>query len=340
MTDKVAIVNVGTNGYSSALDNAFDLIDLNKDDLAGRSVIIKPNLCDLEGPELGVTTDVFLVESLVEILQRNGCSRIAIVESDHWASTADEEFRRLGYKEMAERRNVRLINLSKAPSYRMVLHGKRFKEIRVPKEMMEYDFFITVPKLKTHADCYITCALKNQFGMNPRKYKSEHHAFLSQALFDLNKLYRPHLVVVDGNFVQIEENVAKKIGLVLVGTDPVAVDYVVTRLFDMNPKHVPYLKYFLKFRKTPLNVEILGRAVCDCLIETSFRRPQHPSLLLNLAHVIFKASEKVGEVKKVGKRLSGFIKEADVYLAGTPPHLLLPAMIRGYREFRARKKGK
>ncbi|NIO38698.1 DUF362 domain-containing protein, partial [Candidatus Bathyarchaeota archaeon] len=64
-------------------------------DVANRSVLIKPNLCDLMGPELGITTDVALVEALVKILQKNGSSRITIVESNHWVSTAEEEFRRL-----------------------------------------------------------------------------------------------------------------------------------------------------------------------------------------------------------------------------------------------------
>lgn len=338
MPEKVAIVDIGDSGYDSALIKAFDLIDFKMGDLANKSVLIKPNLCDLRGPELGITTDVSLVEALVKILEKNGISRIAIVESDHWVSTADEEFRRLGYKEMAKRNNVSLINLSKASSYRIILQGKRFDMIKAPNEMMQYDFFITVPKLKTHPDCYITCALKNQFGMNPERYKSRHHAYLSQALFDLNRLYKPHLVVVDGNFVQIREHVAKRVGLVLVGTDPVAVDYVVTKLFVFKPKRVPYLKYFLKFRKTPLDIEIVGKTIDDCLIETSFKRPQHPSLLLGLAHMIFRAGEETGKIERACKRLATFINKADAYLAGTPPHLLLPAIVRGYRSFRAKRR--
>ncbi|NIO38699.1 DUF362 domain-containing protein, partial [Candidatus Bathyarchaeota archaeon] len=85
-----------------------------------------------------------------------------------------------GYEEMAKRNRVSLMNLSESPSYRIMLHGERFDMIKVPQEVMHYDFFITVPKLRIHPMLYITCALKNQFGMNPERFKSKHHPYLSQ----------------------------------------------------------------------------------------------------------------------------------------------------------------
>lgn len=331
MTDKVAIVDIGTDGYGPALDKALDLISFNMSEMSGRSVVMKPNLCNLRGPETGSTTDVDLVESLVKILLRNGCSKIAIIESDHWVATADEEFSRLGYREMANRNNVHLINLSKSPSYRIKLNGERIKETKVPKEILQYDFFITVPKLKTHWDTAITCALKNQFGTNPRKYKSEYHTYLAEALVDLNRLYWPRLVVVDGNFVEVRDGVAKRCGLVLVGTDPVTVDFVVAQIFKTKPERIPYLNHFLKSRETPLKVEVLGKDVSECLIEASCKLPTLP---FRLANTIVKVSKKMSEIGGIGIGLAGLMQDVSHYLADTPPHLIPLALIRGYRMYR------
>ncbi|NIO38700.1 hypothetical protein GTO27_13540, partial [Candidatus Bathyarchaeota archaeon] len=97
-----------------------------------------------------------------------------------------------------------------------------------------------------------------------------------------------------------------KIGLVLVGTDPVAVDYVVAQLFGFQPRRVPYLKYFLKHRKLPLEIEIVGKTIDDCLIETSFKRAPHPSLLLGLSHFIYRAGDKVAKIQKKLRNMSVF----------------------------------
>ena len=54
-------------------------------------------------------------------------------------------------------------------------HNEEKNEYLVPKTILEADFFINVPKLKTHKKAGITCAMKNLIGINGDKSWIAHH---------------------------------------------------------------------------------------------------------------------------------------------------------------------
>lgn len=54
-------------------------------------------------------------------------------------------------------------------------HNKEVNEYIIPIEVLEADFFINVPKLKTHRKAGMTCALKNIVGINGDKTCLAHH---------------------------------------------------------------------------------------------------------------------------------------------------------------------
>lgn len=331
MSEKIAITKLYDDDYQSALKKAFMHINFDVNDLRNKSVVIKPNLCNLNSAETGSTTDVHLVEALVKLIQDSGCKRLVIAESDHFVSTAEEEFSRMGYKEMAEKYGISLMNISKASFYTISFSGKHFDKINVPQEMLNYDFFISVPKLKMHPECYLTCALKNLYGMNPERYKAKHHPYLSQALYDLNKLYKTDLVVVDANFVQTSQYGAKKVGLIMTARNPLAVDVIAAKLFGIRPQEVPYLKYVSK-HWAPMQLEVLGEKIDDYLIEKNFKF--HYGLLFRLGYAIYRTCDKLGYIGEAIKRRSKLILRAGAFMAGRKPSELIPAIIEGYHKWR------
>jgi uncharacterized protein (DUF362 family) len=156
-------------------------------------------------------------------------------------------FRLLGYEKMAERQNVKLVNLSRAPcTIRGFPSNVFLKKLRIPTIIRDADFLISVPKIKTHANCSFTGVLKNQFGCNPYPRKSVYHKRLNDAIVDLNAAFRPNLVVVDG-IVAMEgyrgptDGVPIRMNLLICGKDPVAVDYAIANIMGIDPATVPYL---------------------------------------------------------------------------------------------------
>ena len=54
-------------------------------------------------------------------------------------------------------------------------HNEKKNEYIIPKEILEADLFINVPKLKTHRKAGVTCAMKNLVGINGDKTCIAHH---------------------------------------------------------------------------------------------------------------------------------------------------------------------
>jgi len=210
-------------------------------------IIIKPNLSCIKGPETGATTDLKVVEGIIRYLKNEfGVSDIFIIESDGTQVLADMAFKLLGYEKLSKRLKVELINLSKAPfSTKFFPENIFLKKIKIPHVIATADWFISVPKIKTHTMCSFTATLKNQFGCNPYPRKSIYHKRLHESIVDLNVAFKPNLVVVDG-IVAMEgsgpvDGIPIKLNTLFFGRDPVAIDHLIARIMDINPRRVKYL---------------------------------------------------------------------------------------------------
>ena len=201
--DLISILRISsTDDIRRSVKKGFD--SLGKIGLGSESVVaIKPNLCAIKSHETGATTDPRVVEEIVRYLNNEyGVSDISIVESDGSRVLADIAFRLLGYEKLAKKMDLKLVNLSRSPFSLRSFPGNAFvKKVRVPRILEQTDFLISVPKIKTHIDCLLTCALKNQFGCNPFSRKTIYHTHLDDAIVDLSTIFKPDMVVVDGNVI-------------------------------------------------------------------------------------------------------------------------------------------
>jgi uncharacterized protein (DUF362 family) len=211
-------------------------------------VLIKPNLCSIKSHETGTTTDPRIVEEIIRFLKNNfDVSDISIVESDGSQVLADLAFELLGYRRLAEKLDVKLVNLSKVSfSIKTFASNAFVKKIKVPQIFQDSTFFISVPKIKTHMDCYMTCALKNQYGCNPYWHKTIYHKRLDDAIVDFNTAFKPDMVVVDG-IVAMDgrkgptDGVPLRMNTLIIGRDSVAVDHFVSILMGIDPTKVQYI---------------------------------------------------------------------------------------------------
>jgi uncharacterized protein (DUF362 family) len=238
-------------------------------------VAIKPNLCCIKGPETGATTDPRVVEGIVRYLQEEfQVSDISIVESDGTQVLADMAFKLLGYESLSKRLNVKLVNLSKVSSSYKVFDGNVFlKKIKYPHILEKANWLISVPKIKSHTLCSFGGTMKNQYGCNPYPNKSIYHKNLHDYIVDLNRAFKPQLIVVDG-IVAMEgrgpvDGIPIKMNALIFGRDVVAVDHLIARIIGINPNRV---RYFVEARKRGLgttNYKIVGTSLKD--IEQRFK---------------------------------------------------------------------
>jgi len=144
----VSLVKIKNSDIKNAIKKSLELINykFSKDI---RNIVIKPNLCYYWDYSTGQTTDPRFIATLIELINENLSKHvnISIVESDASAMICKYAFRMLGYEKLAEKYNVKLVNLSKESRNPVqVTVGKEFLHFTVPKIIQEADLKINVPK--------------------------------------------------------------------------------------------------------------------------------------------------------------------------------------------------
>lgn len=242
----VSIVKTDEDQIAEAVNEAVDLIS-GLDDLEGKKIVsIKPNLCTPKSSASGATVDPRIVEALIEKIRSVASCQINIVETNNSKASADRMFKYLGYDAFSRKyEDVHCVNLSSDSRIRVHLDGEILSSIQVPESMIFSEYLISVGKLKTHVDYLYTGVLKNQYGflVGPR---AQYHGFMSKALVDLNRFYKPDLSIIDG-VVGMEgfgptDGTPKPVGVIVASKDPVAADATAAKIIGINPARVGYLK--------------------------------------------------------------------------------------------------
>jgi uncharacterized protein (DUF362 family) len=236
----------------------------------GSSVTIKLNMCFFRPYETGATTDPRVLTALIQYLRTLANDLdIALVESDATSARADLLFKWLGFNELAQRLDVRTVNLSNDKRIKVPLPQTcHLKALFMPKTLLDADYSISLAKLKTHGLTKITCALKNQFGSIPYRGKSKWHPVLDQVIADANVAARPSFSLVDG-IIAMEGVDGPDMGkprvtnLLVGGEDPVAVDSVCATLMGFNPNSIGHIREAEKRGVGSHQYEIVGEELSD-----------------------------------------------------------------------------
>ena len=260
LEDSLVIVSKGDNPYeiTKGILQIFPLPDLK-----GRKILIKPNAARLATPGEGVTTHPLVVEAVIDYLKEKGVSNIVIGESCIFGVNAQGAFRMTGMKGISEKKKVKLIDLDQIdPMEMMIPEGKVIKKIKVSAILKEVDFIISIPVMKTHMHTKVTLSIKNMKGLLWRREKARLHQLrckkeitrgykeLDIAISEMASVLFPHLSIIDGT-VGMEGmgpayGTLKKMGIVLVGNNPLSTDAVATRLMGFDPEDIPHLKLSAK----------------------------------------------------------------------------------------------
>jgi len=223
------------------------------DDLvsAGDLVVLKPNLLSSHhGPDAAINTHPAVVRATAEWFRERDCR---VVIGDSCGSVAPGATRRAfeltQLVPVAEATGAEFHDFDRGPHVVLEIpNGKVLDRLRVPKIVRDADLLVTLPKLKTHSLTMFTGAVKNQFGLVPGRGKKDIHIrapkprMLAQALVDIHSVAAPNLAIMDG-IVGMEgrgpsAGRPRPIGVLLAGTDCVAVDAVAADIIGFAPGDV------------------------------------------------------------------------------------------------------
>ncbi|MGQ9640723.1 MAG: DUF362 domain-containing protein [Candidatus Bathycorpusculaceae bacterium] len=281
---KVAVVK-GKNPVEMTA-NALKMVSPDLDFIfsADKPILIKPNYINSKHPSTGITTDSRVIEGVVKFLKEGGAENIVIGEGSGWADTL-EAFRVAGIDAVAERWNVKLVDLNRDEF--VEVHPPNpfsLKKVKVAKTALQ-SIIISVPKLKLHRIATVTLGLKNMMGALASKGVM-HNGRLSENIADLTSVLKPSLTVIDGIIAGEGHETSGnpvEMDLVVAGVDSVAVDAVGAAIMDVNPKEVKHLVLAEKkgLGTCDLNkITILGEPLEK--VKRTFRRSLSSKILSHL----------------------------------------------------------
>jgi len=278
--DSIALVNYKGN-VGKTLEEGLELLGGFR--VLESPFIIKPNICAGVDKTGFATTNVKIVEALINlVLKEDRNLSIKIVESDSESKFADEAFKKFGYRSLVEEfRNsgfdVSLINLSRLPTVSVKLDGLYFKNPELPSVIAGPKYFVSIAVAKTHYLTFITGTIKNLFGLLPRKDQSFYHAHINEVIVDLNRLVRPDLCIVDAR-VGLEGWEGPKtrcLNTFILGRKPVSVDATMARAMGFKPERIRHLVEAERYGLGTLNPRILGKSLKSTTV--NFKPPSHLS---------------------------------------------------------------
>ena len=156
----MCVATIGFTSYRESIPEALDALGAGEVLAKQTAILIKPNLVNASPPP--VTTPAACCEAVVEYVKARSPAELMIGEGcgDSVLET-DEVFDRLGYREMAARVGVPLLDLNYAPLRKLTNPDcPVFPEMYLP-EIAFTHFIISVPVLKAHSLAVITGTLKN-----------------------------------------------------------------------------------------------------------------------------------------------------------------------------------
>lgn len=246
MHSKVAIVKC----RSYSLEELFPAVKKSLDLLGGINsfigkkdkVLIKPNLLSAAAPEAAIDTHPQFVRCVIRLVKETAAEIFLGDSPSVWGTAQDVNnvYEASGIKQVAKEEGVRLVTFDQS----MVVNG-----YALTSWIKECNRIVSLSKFKTHDLTTLTGAIKNLFGLVPGLFKTELHRRalsnkeFSKVLADIYGIVWPTLSIVDG-VVSMEGDgpasggTPRNLGLIVAGSDGVAVDSVLATIMGLRPQDI------------------------------------------------------------------------------------------------------
>ena len=212
----------------------------------GERIVLKPNILGAAAVQHRVTTDPAVFAAVARAIGEAGV-KLSYGDSPAIGPCAWSA-RAAGIEAAAQRLGVPLADFDNGRNVQYT-QARMNATFPIANGILDADGVVSIPKLKTHNLTRMTGAMKNQYGCIPGMKKAQFHArFLlpqdfSEFVADVTGFVRPRLYVMDA-VIAMEGNGPntgdpKKLGLLMLSADPVAMDTVACAVMDIDPLFVP-----------------------------------------------------------------------------------------------------
>jgi len=224
----------------------------------GSKVHLKPNGVHFSA---GMHTDPAVVDALLAYLGDHGYRRLALMENSTHGVSTRLVFAVNDYAAIARRHGVELVYLDEGGTVPYTLQGEE-APIRIPRRLYESfidpsrrpgNFYLSLPKLKTHSMTTMTLGVKNQqaFPIDADRMHFHNHETLHLRLARLYRMVQPDFCIIEGVTAifnghvpptALLEESSVRLNVLIGGQDTVAVDSVGCKVMGYAIEEVEHLR--------------------------------------------------------------------------------------------------
>lgn len=239
-------------------------------------VFVKPNVVFAHHDENCFGTTMYTSKSVVEAAVRHlhdapGVNRVEIGEKTAIGVPTRLMYKFSGYRKMVQTlrsqglKKLTLFSLDEDRRKTVYVGGVVHPTLRLSRRMVGSDFRIYLAKLKRHGSCQVTGATKLNIGILSDDERAIGHDYrLPEKIVDLLNVGYPDFIVMDAIDAGVGlEGVPhqRNLGLLIMRTNPLAVDIVGARLYGFFPSDIDYLEAAIRrgFHPSDLDdIELIG----------------------------------------------------------------------------------
>ena len=278
-----------------------------RDISSNTKVFMKPNIVfwtkAVSFPKWGVITTSRVVQDMVVLLKEHGVEHITIGEGPVTHRPGDTDtvhhaFDYLGYNKLEKRYGVKVVNIFERPFKKVEVDEGIF--LNFNKDILESDFVVNLPVLKTHAQTIVSLGIKNLKGtinINSRKkcHSPDPQRDLHFMIGLLPKEMPPMLTLIDGIYTNERgpsfDGKPRRSDILVASGDLVSADKVGAKILGYDPSNIPHLVHVCRRYERSLgldDIKIVGERV------DQLARPHHYSFPYNKSDTLPLPMERMG----------------------------------------------
>lgn len=241
------------------------------------TIVIKPNSISGYDPKRGITTDPEFVGAVIRELQKADPKEIIMGESSAMGRDSYDAMRMSGLVDVAQANGVTHIIDFKAETDLIDVPipdpQSAVKHLKFPRVLLEADYVINLPHMKSHVTAVFSGALKNIKGtITDQAHLAMHQTNLAKAIADAWKVMPMYLTIADAirpleGFGPLGGIPHDGVNCVVAGKDPVAVDATLCRMFNIPIDQAPLIQPAIDCGigvADEESIEIVGRSIEEC----------------------------------------------------------------------------
>lgn len=211
----------------------------------GDKVVIKPNVGWNRLPEQAANTNPDVVEEVIRHVKAAGASKVWVADCP--VNAPERCFERSGIRAATGAASATLV-MPDGNAFREVkVEGKVLSAADVLWPFVDADKVINIPLAKHHGMSRATLSMKNWYGVLGG-HRVRLHQDLHRSIVDLAAMVKPTLTILDATRILLANGPTggsladvKRLDMVAISTDEVALDAFGARLLGLDPSEVGFI---------------------------------------------------------------------------------------------------